>query len=159
PPAREGSPRPGRDLQALRGRRPDRARGRRRSRAPRQQARGLAAGPAVSAEREDVLRMAHGLLKRSDPATAGLWPRASALLARQALEATLLRLWELRRLDLQGCSMRAQLICLRTYLDDRELASRAGLAWSALSGASHHHPYELAPTAAELEGWFGVVDE
>jgi hypothetical protein len=113
----------------------------------------------VTADHREVLRMAHGLLNRADPATAGLWPRASALLARQALEATLLRLWEVRTLDLQGCSIRAQLICLRTYLDDRDLASRAGLAWSALSGACHHHPYELAPTAEELRGWFSVVEE
>ena len=106
-----------------------------------------------------VLRLAHGLLRRADPATAGLWPRVSALLACQALEATLLRLWELQTLDLQSCSMRAQLICLRTYLGDRDLATRSGHAWSALSGACHHHPYELAPTAAELQTWFSVVDE
>jgi hypothetical protein len=113
----------------------------------------------VTNDRQEVLRVAHGLLKRADPATAGLWPRASALLARQALEGTLLRLWELRTLDLQACSIRAQLICLRTYLGNRDLASRAGHAWSALSGACHHHPYELAPTAAELQDWFSVVEE
>ena len=55
--------------------------------------------------------------------------------------------------------MRAQLICLRTYLGDAELAARAGHAWSALSRACHHHPYELAPTAWELDGWFSVVEE
>jgi len=107
----------------------------------------------------NVLTMAHGLLTRADPATAGLWPRASALLACRALEATVLRLWEVQTRDLEGCSMRAQLICLRTYLGDRDLATRAGHAWSALSGATHHHPYELAPTAGELQSWFSVVDE
>lgn len=106
-----------------------------------------------------LLDLAGGLLRRADPATAGLWPRASALLARQALEASVRRLWEQRKLDLQGCSMRAQLICLRTYLGDADLAARAGHAWSALSRACHHHPYELAPTAAELEGWFSVAAE
>jgi hypothetical protein len=69
------------------------------------------------------------------------------------------RLWERRTLDLQRCSMRVQLICLRTYLGDAELAARAGHAWSALSRASHHHPYELAPTAAELGDWLLVVEE
>jgi hypothetical protein len=107
----------------------------------------------------DLLEIAHGLLGRADPATAGLWPRVSALLARQALEASVVRLWERRTLDLQGCSMRAQLICLRTYLGDADLAARAGHAWSALSRACHHHAYELAPTAAELRGWFSVVGE
>jgi len=107
----------------------------------------------------DLLDMADDLLRRSDPATAGIWPRASALLALQALEAGLLGLWERRTLDLQGCSMRAQLICLRTYLGDPNLAARTGHASSALSRACHHHPYELAPTAAELQGWFSVVRE
>ncbi len=103
--------------------------------------------------------MARGLLHRADPLTAGLWPRASALLAGQALEASVARLWSRQGLDFQGCPMRAQLICLRTYLGDAELASRAGHAWSALRRASHHHAYELAPAATELQTWLGVVDE
>jgi hypothetical protein len=105
-----------------------------------------------------LLDTARGLLRR-DPATAGLWPRVSALLARQALEAAVRGLWDRRRLDLQGVSMAAQLICLRTYLGDADLAARAGHAWSALSRACHHHAYELAPTAGELDHWFGVVGE
>lgn len=106
-----------------------------------------------------VLSLAHGMLGRIDPDTAGLWPRASALLACRALEASVNRLWERRTLDLQGRSMRVQLICLRTYLGDADLAARTGHAWSALSRACHHHPYELAPTAAELRGWLSVVEE
>ncbi len=106
-----------------------------------------------------VLSLARGMLGRVDPDTAGLWPRASALLACLALEATMNWLWERRTLDLQGCPMRVQLICLRTYMGDADLAARAGHAWSALSRACHHHPYELAPTAAELRGWLSVVEE
>ena len=106
-----------------------------------------------------LLDMADDLLRRADPATAGLWPRASALLALQALEASLRRLWDDRTLDLQGCSMRTQLICLRSYLEDAKLAARAGHAWGALSRACHHHPYELGPTAGELQSWFSVVGE
>jgi hypothetical protein len=105
------------------------------------------------------LSLARAMLGRVDPTTVGLWPRASALLARQALEAAVYRLWEHRGLDLQGCAMRVQLICLRTYLGDAELAARASHAWSALSRACHHHPYELAPTAGELQGWLAVVEE
>jgi hypothetical protein len=106
-----------------------------------------------------LLDLAQNLLLRAEDATAGLWPRASALLARRALETSLLELWERRGLDLRGCPMRAQLICLRTYLEDAELAARVGHAWAALSRACHHHPYELAPTAAELQAWFGVVGD
>jgi hypothetical protein len=107
----------------------------------------------------NLLDVAEGLLHRTDPATAGLWPRVSALLALRALEAALWILWERRALALQSCSMRAQLICLRTYLGDVSLAARTGHASSALRRACHHHPYDLAPTAAELEGWFTVVRE
>ncbi|HJS59174.1 MAG TPA: hypothetical protein VKA01_13815 [Vicinamibacteria bacterium] len=105
-----------------------------------------------------VLGMARSLLAREDSETAGLWPRASALLGCRAMEATVQRLWERRALDHQACPMRVQLIFLRTYLGDADLAGRAGHAWSALSRSCHHHAYELAPTATELEGWFSVVE-
>jgi len=107
----------------------------------------------------ELLDLARALLGRADPATAGLWPRASALLGLKALEAGVSRLWRERTLDLHGCSMRTQLICLRSYLEDPKLAARAGHAWSALSRASHHHAYELAPTAGELATWLSVVGE
>ena len=114
---------------------------------------------AYGAGPRDVLEMAHDLRRRADPATAGLWPRASALLARQALEAGMRQFWERRAIDLGSYPMQAQLICLRTYLGDAELAARTSHAWSALSRACHHHSYELAPTATELEAWFSVVGE
>lgn len=110
-------------------------------------------------EPRQLLAMADGLLRRADPQTAGLWPRASALLALAALEQSVLRLWQRRSLDLQGCSMRTQLICLRSYLEDAQLAARTGHAWSALSRACHHRAYELGPTAGELRSWFSVVRE
>ncbi len=106
-----------------------------------------------------LLRMARGLLDQAEPDTSGLWPRASAVLAGRALEASLRQLWDKEKLDLRGCSMRVQLICLRSYLDDAELAGRARHTWSALRRACHHHPYELAPTATELRGWLSVVEE
>jgi hypothetical protein len=114
--------------------------------------------PAPPRAADALLQMAHALLCRADPLTAGLWPRASALLGLRALEAALERLWAKHALELGGCSMRTQLICLRSYLD-APLAARASHAWSALSRACHHHPYELAPTAAELLALFSVVGE
>ena len=103
--------------------------------------------------------MARTVLGRVDPETAGVWPRASALLACRAVEGTVRRLWQRRAVDFQACPMRVQLIFLRTYLGDADLAARAGHAWSALSRACHHHAYELAPTAAELRRWLAVVEE
>jgi hypothetical protein len=113
----------------------------------------------ADADARALLDMADGLLGRAEPATAGLWPRASAILGLEALEAALQRLWTNGGLDLQGCTMRTQLICLRRYLDDGALAARSGHAWSALSRACHHHPYELAPTAVELGSWLSVVGD
>lgn len=114
---------------------------------------------ADGADPRELLEAASALLRLSDSATAGLWPRASALLALEALETSIDRLWQRESLEFARCSMRTQLICLRSYLVEAPLAARASLAWSALSRASHHHAYELAPTAAELESWFVVVGE
>jgi len=106
----------------------------------------------------DLLGLAGGLLSRSDPATAGLWPRAAALLARRALETAVGRWWEQRSFDPRGCPVRVQILCLRLSQGDRDLAARAGLAWSALSRACHHHAYDLSPTVGELRSWLTEVD-
>ena len=47
--------------------------------------------------------------------------------------------------------MRSQILCLAAYLDP-DTATRAAYLTAALSYACHDHPYELAPTAAELSG-------
>ena len=106
----------------------------------------------------ELLGMARQLLGRASPETAGLWPRAAALLGRQALETSLDGYWALRRIPLESCPTLQQLICLREYLDDAELAGRVHHAWSALSRACHHHPYDLPPSAGELEAWLETVE-
>jgi hypothetical protein len=87
-----------------------------------------------------------------------LWPRAAALLARQALEGGLDDFWLRQAPGVEECSAKAQLLCLPTYLD-KEIARKADHAWVTLSRATHHHPYELAPTAAELRGWVEDVED
>ncbi len=104
-----------------------------------------------------MLAAARDLVERASPGTAGLWPRAAALLARQSLEATLRIYWSKVALGAEEGSMRAQLLCLGRYLPDEPLARRAHIAWAALSEACHHHPYELAPTRAELLARFDTV--
>jgi hypothetical protein len=98
----------------------------------------------------NLLLMARQLLTRASPETAGLWPRAAALLARNALETAVDNYWSRRRIALESCPTFPQLICLREYLGDEELAGRVHHAWNALSRACHHHPYELSPTVGEL---------
>ena len=87
-----------------------------------------------------------------DPGDAlfGCWARASALLARQALETAMDLLWRRRAPIVAQCSMASQLLVLPSYLRDQEAARDASYAWSALSRACHHHAYELPPTASEL---------
>lgn len=106
----------------------------------------------------DLLVTARQLLGRASPETAGLWPRAGALLARQALEMSVDAYWAARKIPLASCPTLQQLICLRQYLADAELAGRVHHAWNALSRACHHHPYELPPSAGELEGWLEAVE-
>jgi len=114
----------------------------------------------VSADSPLLLGHATTLLKRAEPSTAGIWPRASALLARQALESVLDDLWRLRAPGLERHPMRAQLICLRHCLPERpDLTPRVYYAWSGLSRACHQHAYELPPTSSELAGWIEVVEE
>ncbi len=57
----------------------------------------------------DTLAMVHGLLERPDEKTAGIWSRAGALLARQALEETIAAFWSSTGLRLGTLSTRAQL--------------------------------------------------
>jgi hypothetical protein len=87
------------------------------------------------------------------------WPRAAAFLARQALEDSVRRAWHGSAAGMRSCNMAAQLVSLPFYLDDRELGRRVRQCWASLSSACHAHPYELAPTVSELEGWLEIVDE
>jgi hypothetical protein len=106
-----------------------------------------------------LLAAAQRLLDRSDARTAGIWPRAAALLARQALEQGLDAYWRAKGLSLATLGTKPQLICLQTYLSDADLAGRASHAWSALTQACHHHPYELSASPAELKAWLTTVAE
>jgi hypothetical protein len=106
----------------------------------------------------ETLAMAQNLLDSAEAKTAGLWPRAAAVLARQALEQALDEHWQKKGLPLERLPTHAQLICLPEYLDDRRLAASVRHAWNVLSEACHHHPYELAPTTAELRQWMSVTE-
>lgn len=88
----------------------------------------------------------------------GFWPRASALLARQALENGLDDFWGAVAPRVRDASRHAQLLCLGAFVADQDLVSGVRHAWHGLSRACHHQVYELAPTAAELERWLDAVD-
>jgi hypothetical protein len=105
----------------------------------------------------EILERATGLLNHPTAETAGLWPRATAVLARQALEVGLHESLSEKILGIQNAPVRVQLLCLQSYLEDTETAHEVNLAWWALSQACHHLSYELPPTAAELEALIDVV--
>lgn len=106
----------------------------------------------------EILYRASDLLERPTSETVGLWPRATAVLARQALERGLTDVLSAKVDGIHGAPVRAQLLCLRIFLDDTATADEVNLAWWALSRACHHLSYELPPTAAELRVLIDVVD-
>ena len=120
----------------------------------------MTAIPTEHAESDAAELVAAGraLLDRHGPAGPGVWPWAVAFLARQVIEQCLDELWSDRAPGTEHASARAQLICLPSYLD-RDLAGRVAYAWSVLSNVCHHHAYELAPTAKELENWLDIAAE
>lgn len=103
-----------------------------------------------------LLVAASDLLASPPPTLAGRWPRAIALMTRQAIEGALFDLWREVSPGVEAAPMRAQLLVLRHELN-RRIVSDAEYAWSALSRACHQHPYELVPTAGELAGWLEAV--
>lgn len=106
----------------------------------------------------ELLAAARELVDRADAATAGMWPRAAALLARQSLEAAMAELWLAKQPAVGSCSMRAQLLSLSTALTAPSAVRRARHAYSVLSRACHHFAYELAPSADELRAWIDEVE-
>lgn len=113
----------------------------------------------MSDDPHELVSAARDLTRIDQPETAGLWPRAAALLGRQALELAMARLFEMTARGLERTSTRCQLLCVGTMLDDRGLGGRAHVAWNQLSGSCHHRVYELPPTAGELRDALQTVWE
>jgi hypothetical protein len=99
---------------------------------------------------DGLLTEAQRMLDEASPATVAIWPRAVALLTRQALEEALRSYWADHAPGAERLTMRAQLTCLRAYLSSADLARDVTFTWHALSRATHHHAYELDPTREEL---------
>jgi hypothetical protein len=109
------------------------------------------------ADAHALVSAARDLIRMEAAGTAGLWPRAAALLARQGLESAMTRLWQMTAPGLEWTSARCQLLCVGAMLNDRELGGRVGVTWNALSDACHHRAYELPPAMAELQGALDTV--
>jgi hypothetical protein len=105
-----------------------------------------------------LLAAARDMLARPADNGIGGWPRAVALLTRQALEQGLDVFWRTTpaTAGLEKCTTKTQLTCLPTYLESG-LAREICYVWAALSSACHYRSYELAPTAGQLGGWIDTV--
>lgn len=96
-----------------------------------------------------LLEEAQRLLDETPQGTVSAWPRAAAILARQALETAVTDLWHAREPMLVGTPLRPQLLCLAGYVP-MQVASDVSWLWHALTRATHHRPYECDPTREEL---------
>lgn len=104
-----------------------------------------------------LLNLARSVMRVQRSDLVGTWPRASAILGRQALEVALDQFWARAAPGVEGAPRRAQMICLSEY-SDAELARRVRYAWHGLSNACHHHAYDLPPIEPELSGWLDDVE-
>ena len=105
---------------------------------------------------DELLAESDRLLTTVVPGTRGRWPRACAWLTRLALEQALDEYWSRILPEAVNCGVRPQLLMLPQYAG-ASTADPAAEAWYALSRATHHHAYDLAPTAAELRRWHDLV--
>ena len=107
----------------------------------------------------ETLGVARDLVSGGRADYSGPWSRTAAVLGRLVIEEALRSFWQLRAPGLERCSTHAQLLCLGEYVRDRTLVQATAAAWADLSRACHHHPYELVPTASELDSWLAVAGE
>ncbi len=111
--------------------------------------------PPVSPDPHGCLAAAHHMLSGTGGSgtfavAGGWWPKACACLIRLALEAGIDAFWRRTNPPIAACgSRRAKLLMMRHH-KNLQIALRASFAWAALSRATHHHCYELSPTAGEL---------
>lgn len=99
-----------------------------------------------------LLTTSDELMTRVLPGSRGIWPRATAIILRCALEQCVDEYWTRTQPAMTHTSRWAQLLCLREFAGP-DLAQRAEYLWASLSQACHYHTYELGPTSTELRRW------
>lgn len=106
-----------------------------------------------------MLALAAWIVESRHPASS--WPRAAAILLRQHLEAVVADHWQQRGVPGMGeASQRHQLIALPCYCGGaEELAAQIRLTWYQLTRVCHGSAYQVVPTADQLLGWAGVIEQ
>jgi hypothetical protein len=96
----------------------------------------------AEADAHSLVSAARDLIHIDEPQTAGLWPRAAALLGRQAIEAAMADLWRLSAPGLEDTSAKCQLLCLSHFLGDPAHRRRArGLAGDRVGPGRSRPPH------------------
>jgi hypothetical protein len=83
--------------------------------------------------------------------------RSAAFLIRGGLESALGDWLDGKSKGARAANFSVQLQCLQRLHPDQQLAARVAWTWAALSQATHHNGYELAPQRRDLERWMETV--
>ena len=83
--------------------------------------------------------------------------RSAALMARTGVENALDDYWSNRKVDVQWCSRKTQLLCL-AELGSPELAQSVEVAWRTLSDLCHFRPYQITPLETEVANAIALAD-
>lgn len=103
------------------------------------------------------LAVAEGLLEKSGEAMAGLWPRACAVLVRQALEGAVERVLRERVPGSQAARWRVKFLVLGRAIGDEGKARELGYVWGRCSEVLHRGGGGLGASEVQLRGWVEVV--
>lgn len=102
------------------------------------------------------LAVAERLLERSGGALAGLWPRACAVLVRQALEGAVDRVLREKVPGSQAANWRVKFLCLGRAIGEGK-ARELGYVWGRLSEVLHRGGGGLGASEVQLRGWVEKV--
>ena len=101
---------------------------------------------------------ARTLMRFESAGSAGLGPRAAAMLGRQALELAMQSVWAVTAPGMDRMSARCQRLCIGAMVNDHELGQRVEWAWHLLSGACHHRVYDLPLAVPDLVSALQTVE-
>jgi len=111
---------------------------------------------------KERLDVAERLLERSGGALVGLWPRACAVLVRQALEGAVDRVLREEVPGSQAANWRVKFLCLGRAIGDERKARELAYVWGRLSEVLHRGGGAMGASEVQLRGWVervrGVVE-
>jgi hypothetical protein len=80
-----------------------------------------------------------------------------AVLVRQAVEMWLVEYWEVTEPAIATSTRKAQFLLLHDSLPS-DAAAAAHTAWTQLSHACHHRPFDLEPTLGQAQAWIAQAE-